>query len=84
VEALALVSSRRVSGPWYDASEPDSSLKTKGSVEPASCVGETSRTKPRKLADPSSVLFPAMDSFGGVLFTPEAARGIFCFFLKGP
>jgi hypothetical protein len=23
-----------------------------------------------------------MDTLGGVLFTPEVARGIFCFFLK--
>jgi hypothetical protein len=83
VESPALVSPRGVSEPWYDASKSDSSLKPKGGKESASQAGETSGTKPRKLADPSSVLVPAMDTLGVVLFVPKAAKGMTRFFLKG-
>jgi hypothetical protein len=76
-EALRGGSSKEVSAPWspwYDASEPDSSLKTKEGAVPASGVGETSETKPRKLADPSSTFTPADGTEGGVLLAPEAEK----------
>jgi len=83
VEAPALVSLKGLSEPRCDASELGSSLKPKGGEELAPWAGETSGTKPRKLAEPSSVLVSAVDILGEVLFAPEVARGMFRLFLKG-
>jgi hypothetical protein len=83
VEAPTLVSSKGISEPRCDASELGSSLKPKEGEKQAPRAGETSGTKPRKLAKPSSMLASAVEILGEVLFAPEAPRGMFCFLLKG-